>query len=215
MQTATASNAVASTATASVVVAPTATADNAVTPTTTADNAVTPTATASKVVIPTATAKKAITLRRRRSRAKPKNQHKQRGWSTVEQDTFLHQYMPRYTKVQATRKFDEFWLTVDSDFNVKWPTDNIAERKKVRTMTSPTDYNDADMLSRICALGLITNPAKHLQKSMLTFLTSKHQTGKSYDTITKLIPSCITRNVYKTKWKVPGKMSLRPSKTGS
>lgn len=172
MQTDTASNMVASTATVSVVVTPTATADNVLTPTTTADNVLTPTATASKAVIPAATMNKVVTLSHRKSRAKPKGQLKQHGWYTKEQDTFLHQYMPHYSKVQASQKFDEFWLDVDNDFNVKWMTENIAEQKKVRTMTSCTDYNEADTLSRTCALGLITDPTKHLQKSMLIFLTS-------------------------------------------
>ena len=225
METATANNALPSTAIADNAVTPTATADNAATPTATADNAATPTATASKAVIPTAAASKAVVLKStttkavvlkpRKSRAKPKDQHKKRGWSTTEQNTFLDQYMPRYIKAQATRKFDEFWLTVENDFNEKWKPKDIPERKKVRTITSRADCNETDSWPSICAIGLIIKPAEHPPKSMSTCLTSKCQTSESYDTITKRIPSCITRIVYKTKPKLPGRMLLRTSRAGS
>ena len=57
----------------------------------------------------------------RKSSAKPKEEKKQKGWSTREQDGFLQEYLPKYKLVQATRKFDAFWIDVSNAFNGKWP----------------------------------------------------------------------------------------------
>ena len=72
------------------------------------------------------TAKKA-----RKSRAKPKEQHKQRGWATREYDIFLEAYLQHYKEAQASCKFEPFWKEVDNAFNEKWPLEDMAERKKV------------------------------------------------------------------------------------
>ena len=72
------------------------------------------------------TAKKA-----RKSRAKPKEQHKQCGWATWEYNIFLEAYLQHYKEAQASCKFEPFWKEVDNAFNEKWPPEDMAERKKV------------------------------------------------------------------------------------
>ena len=67
----------------------------------------------------------------RKSRAKPKEQHKQCGWATQEYDIFLEAYLQHYKEAQASRKFEPFWKEVDNAFNEKWPPEDMAKRKKV------------------------------------------------------------------------------------
>ena len=61
---------------------------------------------------------------RRKSRVKPKEEKKQKGWSTREQDDFLQEYLLKYKLMQATQKFDTFWIDVGNAFNDKWPPDD-------------------------------------------------------------------------------------------
>ena len=75
----------------------------------------------------------------RKSRAKPKDEKKQKGWSTREQDDFLQEYLPKYKLVQATQKFDAFWIDVSNAFNDKWPLDDTPDKKRQQKDVCLTD----------------------------------------------------------------------------
>lgn len=69
--------------------------------------------------------------KKRKSRAKPKDQHKQHRCSTPEHDTFLEPYLPHYKEAQTSHKFEQFWKEVNNAFNENWLPEDAGERKKV------------------------------------------------------------------------------------
>jgi hypothetical protein len=82
---------------------------------------------------------KSSSTKKKRPRAKPKADHKRRGWSTAEQDDFLLTYLTKHKLAQASRKFEAFWQEVDNAFNEKWPPEDVSERKKVFLMHVAAD----------------------------------------------------------------------------
>ena len=100
----------------------------------------------------------------RRSRAKPKQELKQRGWATPDQDDFLSSYLLGFKASQASRKFEVFWKEIDNMFNEKWLPDNVSEQKKVCVPLSPADFDEAYMLHRTYIPGSTTKQEPHPQR---------------------------------------------------
>lgn len=44
-----------------------------------------------------------------------------RGWTTESQEEFLHSRIPQYKACQASKKFDQFWVDIEHDFENQWP----------------------------------------------------------------------------------------------
>ena len=106
----------------------------------------------------------AASLKRKRSKLKPKDEMKRCGWSTAEQDEFLIEYLPQYKDAQASQKFEALWKEVDNAFNEKWPPEDVGEQKKV-CMFSLVDIGVSKMLHRICTPGLTTKEEQDPQRA--------------------------------------------------
>lgn len=132
------------------------------------------------------TTKKAAAQPRRRSRAKPRDEIKRRGWSTREQDDFLQDYLPKYKTAQSSRKFDAFWMDVSNAFSSKWPSEDTPDGKRQRKNVSSTG----------ATAKLVNVNIPHTQ-NLRSWFNNKTRAGGS-----KIIPDLL-------KFKTPKKNKLR------